>query len=155
MSRYLKRGATYEAPAPLNADDELLSDLVNASGGSGGSGATYLVYTALISQESNTAPTATVLENTTGATPAWERQAAGFYKAQLTTDGTVVCMPFGTYTNAQNYIGLYGNGELVGFYTFYYYGGYIYFETQNASGVNQDMGDFASATTLPLDLRIY
>jgi hypothetical protein len=38
MSRYLKRGATYEAPAPLNADDELLSDLVNASGGSGGSG---------------------------------------------------------------------------------------------------------------------
>jgi hypothetical protein len=36
--RYLKRGATYDAPAPLNADDELLSDLVNASGGSGGSG---------------------------------------------------------------------------------------------------------------------
>jgi hypothetical protein len=38
MPRYLKRGATYDAPAPLNADDELLSDLVNASGGSGGSG---------------------------------------------------------------------------------------------------------------------
>jgi hypothetical protein len=29
MARYLKRGATYEATAPLNSDDPLLSDLEN------------------------------------------------------------------------------------------------------------------------------
>jgi hypothetical protein len=131
-----------------------IADYLQANPG-GGSGVSYLSYTALMSQSSNTAPTATVLENNTGLIFTWERQAAGFYKTAIETTGLVVCLPFGNYTNAQNYIGLYGNGELVGFYTFYFLDGYIFFETQNASGVNVDMGDFASATTVPLDLRIY
>jgi hypothetical protein len=33
MARYLKRGATYEATAPLNSDDPLLSDLENDGSG--------------------------------------------------------------------------------------------------------------------------
>jgi hypothetical protein len=34
MARYLKRGSTYEAGAPINAEDPLISDLENAESGS-------------------------------------------------------------------------------------------------------------------------
>jgi hypothetical protein len=45
MAKYLKRSATYDANAPLNADDPLLSDLENEEGGGGA--VTDITYAAL------------------------------------------------------------------------------------------------------------
>jgi hypothetical protein len=70
MARYLKRGATYEATAPLNSDDPLLSDLENGGGSS---------YVALLTQSGTDAPTATVLENSTGETPSLAYESEGNY----------------------------------------------------------------------------
>jgi len=49
----------------------------------GGGGASYLVYTALLTQSSTSAPTATVLENTLGGAVVWTRDAAGEYTGTL------------------------------------------------------------------------
>ena len=43
----------------------------------------YTVYTALISQAGTAAPTAVVLQNTTGGTITWTRTFAGSYKAVI------------------------------------------------------------------------
>ena len=54
----------------------------NLSGGGGG--ASYLVYTALLTQSGEDAPTAIVLENTLGGTVVWTWGATGRYYATLT-----------------------------------------------------------------------
>lgn len=50
----------------------------------------YKVYTALVTQTSNSAPTATVLENTTGETIYWEYNSTGYYFLRLLTTNKVV-----------------------------------------------------------------
>tara|TARA_R100001594_G_scaffold139417_1_gene183794 strand:- start:907 stop:1365 length:459 start_codon:yes stop_codon:yes gene_type:complete len=57
--------------------------------------AAYTVYTALVTQTGGTAPTATVLQNTTGDTLTWARTGAGTYTvtsstALFTTNKTAV-----------------------------------------------------------------
>ena len=47
-------------------------------------GLSYLVYTALLSQTGINAPTATILQNTLGATPVWTRITDGAFKMTLT-----------------------------------------------------------------------
>ena len=47
--------------------------------------AAYTVYTALITQAAGAAPTATILQNTTGDTLTWARTGAGAYTATSTT----------------------------------------------------------------------
>jgi hypothetical protein len=69
-----------------------------AGGGSPGA-ASYLVYTALLTQENTDNPTATVLENTLGGTVVWTRTVAGSYVATLAgafTENKTVIVPFGT-----------------------------------------------------------
>ena len=46
----------------------------------------YTVYTALVAQSASAAPTATVIENTLGTTPAWQYGSAGTY--HLVSAGT-------------------------------------------------------------------
>lgn len=62
----------------------------------------YLVYTALISQSGTSAPTATVLENTTGQTFTWSYLTVGQYKATysstLDNNKTAVTFINGAYT---------------------------------------------------------
>jgi len=57
--------------------------------------AAYTVYTALITQASTSAPTAKILQNTTGATLTWARTSAGIFtvtadSAIFTADKTIV-----------------------------------------------------------------
>ena len=52
--------------------------------------AAYTVYTALVTQTGGTAPTATVLQNTTGDTLTWARTGAGTYTV---TSGTALFTP--------------------------------------------------------------
>jgi hypothetical protein len=58
MSRYLKKGATYEAGTPINSGDPSLDDLVNSGGGSSGlTSKTYAELVALIGSGGLTAGT--------------------------------------------------------------------------------------------------
>lgn len=68
--------------------EELLSDnrtydMPNQSG-TVKVGVQYKVYTAIVSQSSTSAPTATVLENTLGGSITWARTSAGLYTGTLT-----------------------------------------------------------------------
>ena len=66
----------------------------------------YKVYTALLSQIGNAAPTATVLENTLGGTVVWSRTGTGVYTATLNGAfplGKTTVMPFfGTINGGVN-----------------------------------------------------
>lgn len=69
------------------------------------SGAGYLVYTALLSQESTDAPVATVLENTLGGTVVWSRAGVGDYwatSAGLFTEGKTACFVTTTLYNSNS-----------------------------------------------------
>lgn len=56
----------------------------------------YTVYTALLDQSSTSAPVATILQNTTGATMTWARSTTGVY--------TVSCFPTGLFVAAKTLI---------------------------------------------------
>lgn len=63
----------------------------NGSGGASwetpsGGGATHKVYAALLSQTGDSAPIATVLENTLGGNVVWSREDVGFYKGTLANE---------------------------------------------------------------------
>jgi hypothetical protein len=63
----------------LGFDDDILSERTGATvSGIGSVG--YKVYTALLSQSGTDAPTAIVLENTIGVSPAFIRDGAGSYR---------------------------------------------------------------------------
>ena len=66
----------------------------------------YTVYTALIDQAGTAAPTATVLQNTTGGTITWSRTSAGVYAAVIsgTTYPVNKTAVFLGNTNAHNTI---------------------------------------------------
>jgi hypothetical protein len=75
--------------------------------GLAGGGSSYLVYTALLSQDGTDAPVATVLQNTLGGTVVWTRTGVGDYTGTLAgvfTSGKTICNPFGNslipYSNA-------------------------------------------------------
>lgn len=60
----------------------------------------YTLYTALVTQAGVTAPTATILQNTTGQTLTWARTGAGVYTvtsgaALFTADKTIVFLNVG------------------------------------------------------------
>ncbi|HEU0126388.1 MAG TPA: hypothetical protein VFQ56_08785, partial [Flavobacterium sp.] len=61
----------------------------------------YKVYTALISQSSTSAPTATVLENTLGGTVTWSRTSTGIYNATVS----------GLFTNLKTAVFVQGGGS--------------------------------------------
>lgn len=119
MARYLKKGATYDANAPLNADDPLISDLENEEGGGGLS---YSVYTALLNQSGTDAPVATVLENTLGGTVVWTRSATGNYRATLSGAFPAAKTFVSVTQSADNYSGFTYVGRLdnneIGLFTF-------------------------------------
>lgn len=68
---------------PSEFNDDLLVDgdlTVNGTcTGCGGGSASYLVYTAILTQITETVPSALVLENTLGVTPVWSRLNPGQY----------------------------------------------------------------------------
>lgn len=70
---FIKSGAT--------SDDVLLGDGSTTSKAS--LGRPYDVYTALLTQSGTSAPTATVLENTTGRTITWSRTGTGQYRGTI------------------------------------------------------------------------
>ena len=58
---------------------DLVTANVSANATSGGGGASYTIYRALLTQSGTNAPVATVLENTLGFTPTWDRSGPGLY----------------------------------------------------------------------------
>ena len=71
MARFLKRGATYEAPAKLNEADvniDSLNDVIENGGDSGGAPA-YQIYRGLLGHDEEDNPVFTALENTFGQEP--------------------------------------------------------------------------------------
>lgn len=69
---------------------DLVAANVSANATSGGGGASYTIYRALLTQSGTNAPVATVLENTLGFTPTWDRSAPGIYyidDAQIVSAG--------------------------------------------------------------------
>jgi phosphoribosyl-ATP pyrophosphohydrolase len=88
-----------------------IADYLQANPG-GGSGVSYLSYTALMSQSSDNAVTAKVLENNTGMIITGDKQAAGFYEPAISITGFVVCLPSGKDTNAGTNIRPNGKADL-------------------------------------------
>jgi hypothetical protein len=67
--------------------------------GLAGGGSSYLVYTALLSQDGTDAPVATVLQNTLGGTVVLTRTALGIYLMTLNgafPENKTICPPFDT-----------------------------------------------------------
>jgi hypothetical protein len=69
-------------------DQETIQRMIDAAIAANQGGSSYLVYTALLTQNGTNAPTATVLENTLGVTVTYGYTSAGFYK--LTATGALI-----------------------------------------------------------------
>lgn len=55
----------------------------------------YRVYSGLFTQSGTSAPTVTVIENTLGVTPVWQRTDAGDYSCTIPLAGTIICLQDG------------------------------------------------------------
>lgn len=72
--------------------DAELADEVTESGGTT---ASYKIYKVLLTQSGETAPVATVLENTLGWTPVWSRDGVGAYRVDDPLGEVGSRLPFG------------------------------------------------------------
>jgi hypothetical protein len=123
------------------------------SGGACGGGAAYSVYTALVSQSGTSAPTATVLQNTTGGTIAFARTASGTYTTTISG---------ASFTANKTTFVLYpGAAPAVTTRIYYAYPVYtstsvITFETRAADGFNGTGGDIDGLMTAAIvEIKIY
>tara|TARA_R100001509_G_C4778587_1_gene185568 strand:+ start:55 stop:498 length:444 start_codon:yes stop_codon:yes gene_type:complete len=87
--------------APINPTKNFTVDSV-VSAGLG-----YTVYTALLTQTGNNAPSATILKNNTNATLTWSRVASGDYNVTassnlFTNNKTLVFVNAGSHSNTHN-----------------------------------------------------
>lgn len=88
FTKNLKNSSGEEVTVTRNCSVSQIAGFANVT-------AAYTVYTALVTQASTNAPTAKILQNTTGATLTWARTSAGIFtltadSAIFTADKTIV-----------------------------------------------------------------
>ena len=92
LTNQLQVAGTISASPAVNSNQVVVKSQLDAV-----AARPYKVYTALLSQIGNAAPTATVLENTLGGTVVWSRTGTGVYNATLNGAfplGKTTVMPF-------------------------------------------------------------
>jgi hypothetical protein len=109
----------------------------------------YKVYTALLTQSSNNAPVATVLENTLGGVPVWSRSSQGVYKATLAN----------AFPENKTFLTLTNPGDEEGFGT-YQIGlskdtsSTISLEVSSA-GSGEELGTLGAVLPISIEIRVY
>lgn len=130
-------GIKYYADYSANYTDRSLVDKAYAD-----SKRPYKVYTALLSQSGTSAPTATVLENTLGATVTWSRTTTGTYRGTAST---------GVFTLDKTAIFLTGTGASSDFSLRQYHIDLDMVHFFTSSGVELDTED----GKVVLEIRVY
>jgi len=110
----------------------------------------YKVYTALLTQVDDNAPTAIELENTLGATISYARDGSGSYNcfasSEIFTDKTVVIMPNSLSSS------VYANGLITVYTNLFENQNIFYFSTYDM--VSETYSDDILLRT-PIEIRVY
>lgn len=113
-----------------------------------GSASTTKIYRALISQLEQSAPTATILENSLDFTPTWTRQSAGVYYINETFDGAKT---FGI-CNTSQISAARGNEDIK-----FYFDNDEYNESNQffLADLSEKPSDFNGDWQIPVEIRLY